>query len=291
MHLEISSVKWAPFCPGGDALRVSLCLHEGSSEWVDITVQFMMTSSNGNIFRVTGPLCGEFTGPGEFPAQRPVTWSFDVLFDLRLNKRLSKQPRGWWFEMQSCSLWRHCDVCYLTKGGSRFCWKRGHSSPSLYHRHKFTPVAVFNIIVKKTIGLSKGGVSPFPWLLTAETCHWLHWIHDFISISSLLWMHYLLSLAGGILIVKFCLIVLIVLLFEHLCKLPLPLIYNRADHIGSSDWYHYLDTLGVSQVTATHLKSTIGYRQVSNIRCTLVGNGIVVHSDVVGASPVGAALY
>ena len=52
---------------------------------------FMMTSSNGNIFRVTGPLCGEFTGPGEFPAQRPVTRSFDVFFDLRLNKRLSKQ--------------------------------------------------------------------------------------------------------------------------------------------------------------------------------------------------------
>ena len=45
----------------------------------------MMTSSNGNIFRVTGPLCGEFTGPGEFPAQRPVTRSFDVYFDLRPN--------------------------------------------------------------------------------------------------------------------------------------------------------------------------------------------------------------
>ena len=40
----------------------------------------MMTSSNGNIFRVTGPLCGEFTGPGEFPTQRPVTRSFDVFF-------------------------------------------------------------------------------------------------------------------------------------------------------------------------------------------------------------------
>ena len=52
---------------------------------------FMMTSSNGNIFRVTGPLCGEFT------TQRgPVTRSFDVFFDLRLNKRLSKQPWGWW---------------------------------------------------------------------------------------------------------------------------------------------------------------------------------------------------
>ena len=31
------------------------------------------------------------------------------------------------------------------------------------------------------------------------------------------------------------------------------------------------------------------YRQVSNIRRTLVGNEIVDHSDVVGASPVGAA--
>ena len=44
--------------------------------------------------------------PGEFPAQRPVT-RFDVFFDLRPNKRLSKQWRGWWFETQSRSLWRH----------------------------------------------------------------------------------------------------------------------------------------------------------------------------------------
>ena len=28
---------------------------------------------------------------GEFPSQRPVTRSFDVFFDLRPNKRLSKQ--------------------------------------------------------------------------------------------------------------------------------------------------------------------------------------------------------
>ena len=31
------------------------------------------------------------------------------------------------------------------------------------------------------------------------------------------------------------------------------------------------------------------YSQISNIRRTLVGNKIVDHSDVVGASPVGAA--
>ena len=69
----------------------------------------MMTSSNGNSFRVTGPLCGEFTGPGEFPTQRPVTRSFDVFVDLCLNKRLSKQPCGWWFETPSWSLWRQCN--------------------------------------------------------------------------------------------------------------------------------------------------------------------------------------
>ena len=47
--------------------------------------------------------------PGEFPAQRRVTRSFDVFFDLCLNKRLSKQWWGWWFEMPSCPLWHHCN--------------------------------------------------------------------------------------------------------------------------------------------------------------------------------------
>ena len=75
-----------------------------------------MTSSNGNIFGVTGPLCGEFTGPGEFLTQRPVTWSFDVVFDIRLNKRFSKQPWGWWFETPSLSLWRHCNDKVHSKG-------------------------------------------------------------------------------------------------------------------------------------------------------------------------------
>ena len=43
-----------------------------------------MKSLNGNIFRVTGLLCGEFT------TQRPATRNFDVLFDLRLDRQLSK---------------------------------------------------------------------------------------------------------------------------------------------------------------------------------------------------------
>ena len=66
-------------------------------------------------------LCaGNLPVSGEFPAQRPVTRSFDVFFDLLLIKRLSKHSRGSWFQTLSCPLWRHCNVlsivrllCYL----------------------------------------------------------------------------------------------------------------------------------------------------------------------------------
>ena len=53
---------------------------------------------------------GNSPGTGEFPAQMPVTRSFGVFFDHRLNERLSKHSWGWWFETPSCPLWRHCNV-------------------------------------------------------------------------------------------------------------------------------------------------------------------------------------
>ena len=63
---------------------------------------------------------------GEFPSQRPVTRSFDGFFDLRLNKRLSEQSWGWWFETPSRPLWRHCNanicVWYCRWHGGTWCW-------------------------------------------------------------------------------------------------------------------------------------------------------------------------
>ena len=70
-----------------------------------------MASSNGNIFSVTGVRNSPVTG--EFPSQRPVRRSFDVFFDQCLNRRLSKQSWGWWFEIPTWSLWRHCNVYAL----------------------------------------------------------------------------------------------------------------------------------------------------------------------------------
>ena len=65
----------------------------------------------------------------EFPAQRPVTWSFDVFFDLHPNKRLSKQLWGWWFKTSSCLLWRNCVETFATqlkiKSPCQFCLSSG----------------------------------------------------------------------------------------------------------------------------------------------------------------------
>ena len=86
--------KWQPFCLGS-------------------TCHFlMMTSSNGNIFCVTGHLCGEFTGLRWIPRTKAseADLSSGVFFDMCLNTRLRKQSWGWWFETLLHPLWRHCNV-------------------------------------------------------------------------------------------------------------------------------------------------------------------------------------
>ena len=80
--------------------------HRGCAGWQRYQ-NTMMTSWNGNIFRVTGPLYGEFTGHRWIPltnASDAELWCFC------LKKQLSKQSSGWWFETPSRSLWRHWNV-------------------------------------------------------------------------------------------------------------------------------------------------------------------------------------
>ena len=73
----------------------------------DLEVQFacvheylihMMTSLNGNISALLAHCKGNPPVTGGFHLQRPVTRNFDVFFDVRLNKRLSKRSRRQWFE-------------------------------------------------------------------------------------------------------------------------------------------------------------------------------------------------
>ena len=62
-----------------------------------------------SLFTLLAICAGNSPVPGEFPTQRPVTRNFDVFFNLRPNKLLSKQSWGWWFETPSRPLWRHRD--------------------------------------------------------------------------------------------------------------------------------------------------------------------------------------
>ena len=85
---------------------------------MSIYLYIIMTPSNGNVFRVTG----HSPVTSEFPAQRPVTRSFDVFFDLCLNKRLSKQSWGWWFETLPRPLWRHSNDNLIGSTADLMVW-------------------------------------------------------------------------------------------------------------------------------------------------------------------------
>ena len=145
-----------------------------------------MTSSNGNIFRVTGPLCGEFTGPGEFPTQRPVTRSFDVYFDLRLNKRLSKQSWGWWFETLSRSLWRqrnvyndlHRNGLSVRIYGIRLTeWPHGHDSLITWWRHQMETFSALLAICAGNSPVTVNSLHKGQWrgaLMFSLICAWMN---------------------------------------------------------------------------------------------------------------------
>ena len=72
--------------------------------------QSTMTLSNGNISALLALCVGNLSVTGEFRSQRPLARSFESFSELRLNKRLCKQSRGWWFETISRPSWRHCNV-------------------------------------------------------------------------------------------------------------------------------------------------------------------------------------
>ena len=77
-------------------------------------IVYMVTSSNGNIFRVTGLLCGEFTGHRWIPRTKVSDadrWCF--LWSTSAPTVEHKQWRRRWFETPSRSLWRHCNDAFL----------------------------------------------------------------------------------------------------------------------------------------------------------------------------------
>ena len=87
------------------AYLIFLCGHQASCAWKTAMVDIETVKWNfikWKHFPHHWPFCaGNSPVTGEFPTQRPVMQSFDVFFALRLNKRLSKQSWGCWFETPS----------------------------------------------------------------------------------------------------------------------------------------------------------------------------------------------
>ena len=88
----------------------------------------MMTSWNGNIFRVTGPCAGNSPVTGEFPSQVPVMRSFDVFLGPHLSGRMNTHPGRQWFQTASRPLWRHCSDDEAFHSAGAVC---GKSSPKV----------------------------------------------------------------------------------------------------------------------------------------------------------------
>ena len=111
--------------------------------------------------------------PGEFPTQRPVTRSFGVFFDLRLNERSSKQSWGWWLDKLSCPLWRH-DSKWPTKSRTQrkhsglrleISGTDGYTSKRNIFRVSVSPEwwgHGWNVFVAQTVNHAKFGIFFYP---------------------------------------------------------------------------------------------------------------------------------
>ena len=89
-----------------------LCFHGNSdhscliSTWLSSWLHHQMETLSRSL-----ALCvGNSPVTSEFPSKRPAMLRFDIIFDLCLNKRLSKQLWGWWVEKLFHPLWCHCNV-------------------------------------------------------------------------------------------------------------------------------------------------------------------------------------
>ena len=99
---------------------------------------FMMTSSNGNIFRVTGPLCGEFTGPGEFHKDQRRRALIFSLICAWISDKVNNREAG--------DLRRHCGY-YDVNVIFQVCFVTLHEM-----RELFTPTQSY------TFDVNKGGI-------------------------------------------------------------------------------------------------------------------------------------
>ena len=144
---------------------VSLTINSYSSSLMALKIKYqsaMMTSSNGNIFPFVR---GIHLSPANFPLKGQ--WRGALMFSLicALNKRLSKQSRGWWFETPSRSLWRQCNATLLQR----------HPTCRISYTDQFTRHP-------RTLALASSVSVVIPWHATHESMLLTHWSLGDVSV-------------------------------------------------------------------------------------------------------------
>ena len=112
LQTELRIISWST----ADLATVSYC-GVWSIGWTTCLLWggplFKMTSSNENIFRVTGHVWGEFPGHRWIPRTKASDAELWCSLWSASDKPLGKQSCGWWFETLSRPLWRHCSVRFV----------------------------------------------------------------------------------------------------------------------------------------------------------------------------------
>ena len=103
-------------------------------QWLHRKLSFAWWNHHMETFFALLALCvGNSPVTGEFPTQRPVTRNFVFFHDLRLNKWLSKESWGWWFETLSRPVWRYGNGHDISVSGNHIAvsWSAGTSPNAL----------------------------------------------------------------------------------------------------------------------------------------------------------------
>ena len=95
---------WRVYTAGFSTQRLRLCRYG----W------YMVTSSNGNRFRVNSPLWGQSTGHMWIPLAKASDAELWYFLWSALEQKFGQTMRRRWFEKPSRSLWRQCNVDYLS---------------------------------------------------------------------------------------------------------------------------------------------------------------------------------
>ena len=109
--------------------------YQCSQSWEHRFVYHMMTSSNGNIFLFTGPLCGEFTGHRLIPLTKASDAELWLFLWSASEQTVSKQSRRRWFATPSCSLLRHCNVRYESTKNCSYMYYENKTDAISYALH------------------------------------------------------------------------------------------------------------------------------------------------------------